>query len=176
MGMAEETKPNEGWLRWVAVSTTVFAVAAAICTARSAGFTNKISLLTTQENDQWSYYQAKSVKEHLTRLQEDTFRLRQAGSATPAERKMIAVKLQEYDANVTRYGTEMTDIQKQAQQLGTDRDKAKGRSGVLSQAIIYLQLAIMMCSVTAMLKQKPLWLAGVAMGIIGVVLLFYGFF
>ncbi len=174
--MADESKPNESWLKWLALSTTLFAVAAAICTIKSGGYSNRIAIMTTQENDKWAYFQAKSIKEHMYHMQEDTFQLQQSGPVGPRERKFIADKLKEYDAQITKYDKEKGDTQKEAEQLAADRDAIKEHSGRLGLAVMFLQIAIMLSSIASLLKQKPLWQTGLAMGTTGVVMLVYGLF
>jgi len=43
-------------------------------------------------------------------------------------------------------------------------------------AVIWLQIAILLSSIAALLKKKPLWLIGLAAGIVGLVYFGNGFF
>ena len=43
-------------------------------------------------------------------------------------------------------------------------------------AVIFLQIAILLSSIAALLKKKPLWLAGLVVGAVGVVHFVNGFY
>ena len=67
--MTAETQ--EKWLKWVALTTTILAVCAAFASLKGGGYSTQVQLMTTQVNDQWSFYQAKSVKLHLSEMEKD---------------------------------------------------------------------------------------------------------
>src|SRR3981081_1392101 len=53
---------SEAWMSWVALSTAVLAVLAAIAGLLSGKHANEAVMSQIQASDQWSYYQAKSIK------------------------------------------------------------------------------------------------------------------
>ena len=65
--MAEEKK--EPWLNYLALTTVILAVCATLSTFKGGGFSTRSVLSQTQASDQWAYYQAKSIREHLYRSQ-----------------------------------------------------------------------------------------------------------
>src|SRR5947207_13467905 len=50
------------WISWVALSTAVLAVLAAIAGLLSGRYVNEAMMNQIEASDQWSYYQAKSIK------------------------------------------------------------------------------------------------------------------
>jgi hypothetical protein len=175
--MAEQTNTNnESWFKWVALATTLFAVAAAICSIKSGGISNRITIMTTQEANQWSYFQSKSIKQHTTEMQLDLFKLKAAGPLTAGERKFLSEKSKYYEGEIARYDKEKAEIQAGAVKLQKDRDNIKVNSGRLGLAIMFLQIAIMLASMASLLKQKPLFQTGLVMGLTGVIMLIYGLF
>src|SRR5207245_5663686 len=50
------------WISWVALSTAVLAVLAAIAGLLSGHHVNEAMMNQIEAYDQWSYYQAKSIK------------------------------------------------------------------------------------------------------------------
>src|SRR5207245_9317774 len=50
------------WISWVALSTAVLAVLAAIAGLLSGHHVNEAMMNQIEASDQWSYYQAKSIK------------------------------------------------------------------------------------------------------------------
>src|SRR4051794_18145381 len=53
---------GERWISWVALSTAILAVLAAISALLSSKHANEAMMSQIQASDQWSYYQAKSIK------------------------------------------------------------------------------------------------------------------
>jgi hypothetical protein len=174
--MANETNNGENWLKWLALSTTLFAVAAAICTIKSGGFSNRVTLLTTQEANQWAYFQSKSIKQHIDGTQLDNFKLMAASPLPAGERKLLVEKTKQYQEEYDRYEKEKADIMADAKKLGDERDGLKMHSGRLGLAVMFMQIAIMLSSIASLLKQKPLWQAGLALGVTGVANLVWGLY
>src|SRR5262244_274771 len=53
---------GEKWISWVALSTAILAVLAAITGLLSGMHANEAMMSQIESSDQWSYYQAKSIK------------------------------------------------------------------------------------------------------------------
>jgi len=53
---------GETWISWVALSTAILAVLAAIAGLLSGKHANEAMMSQIESSDQWSYYQAKSIK------------------------------------------------------------------------------------------------------------------
>src|SRR5881409_3168411 len=60
----KETAEHSGatWISWVALSTAILAVLAAIAGLLSGRHVNEAMMNQIEASDQWSYYQAKSIK------------------------------------------------------------------------------------------------------------------
>src|SRR5262249_54105425 len=75
---AKEHRGRAPWLQWLALSTALFAVLAAIASLKSGQLANESLLLMNeatlrqaQASDSWSYYQAKGIKEVIREAQLD---------------------------------------------------------------------------------------------------------
>ena len=53
---------GETWISWVALSTAILAVLAAIAGLLSGQHANEAMMNQIEASDQWNYYQAKSIK------------------------------------------------------------------------------------------------------------------
>src|SRR5207244_11173459 len=53
---------GEKWISWVALSTALLAVLAAIAGLLSGSHANEAMMKQIEASDRWSYYQAKSIK------------------------------------------------------------------------------------------------------------------
>ncbi len=175
--MADTAKDNnEGWLKWVALWTTLFAVSAAIGTIKNGGFSTRVNVMTTQEANAWAYFQSKSIKQHVCETQLDLLKLKALGPNNPAEKRFLTERIATYEADVARYDKEKGEIKAEAEKTAADRDAYKAKGGTLSLAIMFLQISIMLVSVASLLKQKPLFQTGGAMGLVGVGILLYGLY
>ena len=80
-----------------------------------------------------------------------------------------------YKQKIDKYTEEKADISKQAKQLEADREDAQKHSGIFGIAVIFLQIAILLSSIAALLKKKVVWLTGCACGAVGIVYFIDGF-
>ena len=168
--------PRESWLNWVALTTTILAVAASLASLRGSSYSTRTTLLTTLEANQWSYFQSKSIKQHTLEGQRDLFEVLQRSAVQPGEPEAIERKLEAYRADISRYEKEKAEIKKEAESLSAQEDRHKMRSGNFGVAAMLLQIAIMMSGVSALLRIRKAWYFGMAVGGVGLVYMFNGFF
>ena len=165
----------EKWMKGIALTTTVLAVVASIASSRSAYFIAKAQLLTALEGSQWSYYQAKSIKQSLGEMQSKVFRAQMLGATTLEQQEFLAKNLQENAQNVARYEQEKNDIKKQAEATGQENGIVVRRGSQFSLAVVFSQIGIMLSSVGALLKRKDMWGVGLIIGAISLFFLANGF-
>lgn len=174
--MAEEKK--EPWLNYLALTTVVLAVCATLATFKGGGYSTKSVLTQTKASDQWAYYQAKSLKGYLYELQSDKLRLElktlPAGGPQSA-RAEYQGKIDEYAKKVKKYEEERSAIQTEAKKLEAARDDAQKHAQTFGIAVIFLQIAILLSSIAALMKKKYLWVLGMAVGACGIVYFVNGF-
>ncbi len=166
---------KEKWIQGVALTTTILAVCAALSTLRGGGFSTKVQVTTTQENNQWSYFQAKSTKQHICEMQVQSFEIDKLMISNPAVQDSIDSKIAQLKKNIARYDKEKADIKKAAEDLNKSQLEYKSHSGSFGVASMLLQIAIMLSSVGALMKKKWMWFAGLALGIAGIIYMINGF-
>ncbi|PKN18263.1 MAG: hypothetical protein CVU71_12185 [Deltaproteobacteria bacterium HGW-Deltaproteobacteria-6] len=174
--MAEE--PKEKWLNYLALTTVIFAVCATLSTFKGAGFSTKSVLSQTQAANQWAYYQSKSIKGYLYENQKESLELEM--KARKASMSKVAVadyekKIDLYSQKIKRYDAEKAEISKEAKRLEAQRDDAQKHTGIFGIAVIFLQIAILLSSIAALMKKKLVWLAGAASGAVGLTYFANGF-
>jgi hypothetical protein len=84
-------------------------------------------------------------------------------------------KIDDYGKKIAKYDGEKADIQKEAKRFEEVRNDAQQHGQLFGIAVIYLQIAILLSSIAALIKKKPVWLLGVAIGLVGVVYFANGF-
>ena len=174
--MSEEKK--EPWMNYLALTTIIFAVCATLATFKGGGYSTRSLLSQAQESDQWSYYQSKSVKQYIHEAEKDELDL-QLKRIPKTETESIDAyqnKIKQLTDKLKKYDTEKEKIKKDAEELEATKISAQAHSGVFGKGVIFLQIAILLSSIAALLKKKYLWLIGVVIGIFGVVLFVDGFF
>ncbi|MDR3673227.1 MAG: DUF4337 domain-containing protein [Holophaga sp.] len=174
--MAEETKSP--WLNYLALTTVIVAVCATLATFKGGGYSTRQVLSQAKASDEWAYYQAKSMKSDLYALAKDNAELehRALPAGTPqAVAQDYAKRTQEYAARVARYEQEKGQIQAEARGLEKARDEAQKHGSFFGIAVIFLQISILLSSIAALLKQKPVWILGLVVGAAGIVYFVNGF-
>jgi len=157
----EETAHHEGHglSQWVAIFTALLAALGAIVSYQGSHLMNEVVLYKNeavlkkaQATDQWNYYQAASTKQHLMEL---------AIQLTSAD------KHAEFEKSIAKYKEQKQSIRILAESLETESKKADAESARMNRphtdmarALIFLQIAISLASITALTRRK--WLFGLA--------------
>ena len=173
--MSEPVK--ESWLQWVALTTTILAVAAAISSLKASSYSTKVQVHNTEEANQWAYYQAKSIKEHGFRLNKDF--LTAVGLIEIQNHKMrdfLSAKEKEYSGEIARYEKERQQIKADAEKIVKEQSVFKQHNENFALAVMLLQIAIMLSAVGALIKKKSAWFAGIGIGVVGLIFMVNGFF
>ncbi len=156
---AKQKERGERWTRYVSLTIVALAVLASMASLQAGRFSGASSSAQAQSADQWSFFQAKSIKRHLAEAE--------ARAAAGVERE----KLQ---ADVERYAKEGAAIQGKAEELEKARDAASRHAAPLGSAIAVLQVSIAIASVCLITKKKALWAAAGVLGALGTGFLVYG--
>ena len=85
-------------------------------------------------------------------------------------------KIDYYSKNIRRYDEEKAQIQKEARNFEALHDDAQKHAQIFGIAVIFLQVAILLSSIAALMKKKVVWVLGLILGACGVVYFANGFF
>jgi hypothetical protein len=175
--MADEKK--EPWLNYLALTTVIIAVCATLSTFRGSSYSTRTVINQNKASNQWAYYQSKSIKGYLYELQKDAFEMDMMASRGTLDQTQIdnyKRKLAEYDSTIARYEGDKAQIQQDAKAFESERDHNQEHSKTFGMAVIYLQIAILLSSIAALMKKKAVWAAGLAVGIVGLGYFSWAFF
>ncbi len=174
--MAEEKK--EKWLNYLALTTVILAVCATLSTFKGGNFSTLAVMSQSQASDQWSYYQAKSIKGYIYDIQREKLELELKAMGQKKGKGMAEEyekKIEAYARKSRKYEEERAKIEKDAKELEKVRADAQRHSKTFGMAVIFLQIAILLSSISALMKKKFLWLCGCIVGIFGLVYFVNGF-
>ncbi len=177
--MTERKEQRERWLNYLALTTVVLAVCATLSTFKGGGYSTRAVISQSHAANQWAYYQAKSIKGYLYELQKDTLELELQAMSGKASRPLTDAyekRVAFYAKSIARYDEEKAQIQKDAKKFEALHDDATAHGRVFGVAVIFLQIAILLSSISALMKQRMLWVIGLAIGAVGVVYFADGFF
>jgi hypothetical protein len=171
--MAEDKK--EPWLNLLALTTVILAVCATLATFKGGGYSTKTVLNQAMASDQWAYYQAKGIKGNLYEV--EALRLKREIELAPkASLPLLEKSLADVEKKVAKYDGEKADIQKEARKFEDARADAQKHGAPFGLAVIFLQIAILLSSIAALLKKQPVYWVGLVVGLAGIVYFVNGFY
>ena len=163
--MAEEKKEN--WLNYLSATTILIAVCATLSTFKGGSFSTKSLLSQTKASDQWAYYQAKSIKQSVCEMQKENLEIELGKETGNTAREQLQSKIGTYTQRIKTYKAEKDSITGEAQKLEDLRENSRKHSENFGMAVIFLQIAVLLSSLAALLKKKYVWLVGVLLGAVG---------
>lgn len=175
--MAEEQK--EKWLTYLAATTVLLAVLATLSTFYGQKSSTRSVISEIKASNQWNYYQAKKIRSYLFEVQKDGLEtdLKMRGTTVPADVVALMEKrLNTFTSKIKKWEEDMSKISKDAKGFETVRDKALQNSKNFGLAVVFLQMAILLSSIAALMKIKVVWLAGLVIGCVGTFWFANGFF
>jgi hypothetical protein len=172
--MSEEVKPQ--WMNWMSMATVVIAVCATLSTFKGGSYSTQSVINQTLASDQWSFYQAKSTKQHLFEMQVEQLRLQML--TLPPKGPALAEfqkSSDKYAAEIKRYDKEKKEIEAKAHEIEQQRDDAKLHGKPFGLAVMFLQVAILLNSIAGLMKAKRIWWASIPVAVAGLVFFADGF-
>jgi|SRR5258708_2074622 hypothetical protein len=168
-----EAAHRRHWVDHAARTTAVLAVLAAVSSGQYANQFSHTILAQAEASDQWSYYQAKSIKRHLVAGQVELLR---AMAITAPQAAAALDKLQAEDAAaVKKYEQELAEAKAKAEKIEVDKRLHERQGSWFQGAFIILQAGVVLCTVAASAKRKELWAFAIALGVAGLAVVGYGF-
>ena len=181
----KEKEKREAWTKYTSLSLVCLAVLAAIATqwggkysSRTLVHLNDSTFNQTEASDQWSYYQAKSIKQNLYEMAKE-----QSGKPGTSTDPAAGAAMEKISAKITKYEKEKGEIQQEARTLEKKRDEARAaaahaskQGGEMSLAVSIFQISIALGFICLVVKKKPMWYLSMALGTLGAAQMIYAFF
>jgi hypothetical protein len=172
----EEAKSHT-FTKRVALTTAIFAVILAISSLGGNNAMKEMLLAQQLASDQWAFYQAKVIREHLYRQQKERLELDllEKEGLKPEARTRYEALLQKTAKEAERYGVEKKDIKKEAEKLEHERDINRAKDPYFDYAEVLLQIAIVMASIAILAHSRSMFVFALASASLGAVLSLNGF-
>lgn len=155
----------------VSVTIAILAVLVAAITLLGHRTTTEELLLQAQATDQWAYYQAKNIRAHNDKL---FAALTAVANSSNAE--ALAKVREDFLKESDRYTDEQNEIQKEARALETEVATERRRADRYDLGEVFLEIALVVTSITLLSGRRVFWHAGLLMAAIGLSIAAVGFF
>ena len=177
---AEELEEMRGktFTKRVALTTAIFAVILAITSLGGNNAMKEMLLAQQQASDQWAYYQAKVIREHLYRSQKlrlEADLLERGGQMKSEVREKFEAMLKKMTEEEARYSAEKKEIEKEAKKLEHERDVNRTKDPYFDYGEVLLQIAIVLASVSILSGSRPVFYFALVGAILGTLFSLNGF-
>jgi Domain of unknown function (DUF4337) len=154
------------------VSLTMAVLAVLVATVSLLGHrahTEEV-ILQTKATDQWAYYQAKNIRRHSEEMFLDSLSLSAAKDSG-----QVSKLQQKYSQDIERYRTDQKDIEEKARDLEKEVGYERRRADRFDLAEVFLEMGLVITSITLLTRRRLFWAAGSTLATIGVVVAVTGF-
>lgn len=152
----------------VAVTTLLLAGCATLATFQAAAYGNDALLAQTELANCWSYYQAKSIKQHIFQLHRDLLLVLPATDS--------ADLISHYDDEIERYNKEKHVLMQKATALSHTQEKAQQHASSFGESLIFLQVGILFSSLASVNRITYYWYGAILSALFGLGMLIFALF
>jgi hypothetical protein len=142
----------------VSLTMAVLAVLVAVASLLGHRAHTEEVVLQAKSSDQWSYYQAKNIRQHEDEL---FVAGNGAGGAAGVREK--------YAQEAERYKKEKDEIQEKARDLEREVEVERKRADRYDLAEVFLEIGLVITSITLLSGKRIFWYLGIVMSVVGVV-------
>ena len=152
------------WMVWVALSTAIIAVLAAIASLLANHHSDEALLLQIKSANKWSYYEAKGIKSEILK---NTNMLMEAIGKN---------KNPQYELKIASNRKEQDSTFKEAKSLDHESTINVEEHAVLARSVTLFQIAIAISAITILTKRKFLWYISLVFTAVALYFLVVGIF
>ena len=166
---AEHAQHNRA-LAPVSVTMAILAVLVAVVTLLGHRAHTEEVVLQAKASDQWAYYQAKNIRRHEDEIAADV------SSVQPTTDAASLGKVREkYSSEAARYKDEQKEIEDKAREMEAEVATERNRADRYDLAEVFLEVGLVITSITLLSGRRLFWLLGIALALIGIGLALTGF-
>jgi len=166
---AEHAKGNPK-LAPVSVTMAILAVLVAVASLLGHRAHTEEVVLQAKSSDQWAYYQAKNIRRHTDELFTDLTSVQATTDAAA-----LAKLRDKYSSEAARYKDEQKEIEDKAHEMEAEVSIERNRADRFDLAEVFLEIGLVVTSITLLSGRRFFWMLGIGLGIIGTVMAVTGF-
>lgn len=149
---------HEPFDKMVAGSMAIIAALLAVVSVFGQHFSTEELLVQAKASDKWAQYQGQRVREYSAELAQQLLSQMNA----PAD------KVAKYQSDAQKYKKQTEDLSTEAKDLETERDSHSRKAVRFHFGEVFLEVAIVFSSLAILTKRRPLFFAGVLLGVVGI--------
>jgi hypothetical protein len=142
---------GETWISWVALSTAILAVLAAIAGLLSGQHVNEAVMNQIEASDKWNYYQSKSIK----------------ASVLDAKMSLAGGPNESDQSKRDRYEKEQEEIKSDAEHKEAAAKSNFHKHEVFARGVTMFQIAIAIAAISALTRRRHFWMVSLLFGVFG---------
>ena len=171
---------RDQWNIRVALTTSILAVFAALSNLESEQKTSEAIMLKNsaifyqaKASDQWSFYQAKKIKLHMSENQAHLVALL---PSPKGEKERLSMLIEKYKKQVGAIKKQAIDFEKKRDNMNDLSTRALEHHHKFALSVVCFQISIVLSSMAVMLRRNFLWFVSLGLGFLGAVAFLNGFF
>jgi hypothetical protein len=174
---AVEQARSSGLNSAVALLVTLCGAFVVLCNVKDGNIVQAMAQAQANSVDAWSYYQAKSTKQHFAEGMIDQISIQRdtAPSLSADARALLDRKIADYTAKAKQYDTEKLKIKESAEDFQKQYDRLNFHDDQFDMAEAGLSLSIALFGVTALTQKRWLLAIGIVFAVFGFALGVSGF-
>lgn len=151
---------HDAFDKTVAGSMAIIAALLAVVSVAGQHYNTEELLKQQQSSDQWAFSQAKDIRRYSAEIAKDLL------TGAKADPSIVG----RYAQDASRYKKQHDQIQEQAKDFEKESHRSGGKANKFHFGEIFLELAIVFSSLSILMKVRPLFLAGAASALVGVLI------
>jgi hypothetical protein len=157
-----EGESKERWVVFVALSTAIVAVLAAVTGLLAGNHADEAMLAQMRSSDQWAFYQAKGIK---TDMLNSSNHILIALGKIPDTADVAKAK---------KNKLEQQEIMVKAKEAQKESDAHVAKHDIMARGVTLFQIAIAIGAISIITKRKALWMVSLGFAAIGIFFLVQG--
>lgn len=147
----------------VSLSMAVMAVLVATVSLLGHRSHTEEILLQTKAADQWAYYQAKNIRRNTDEIFADLASVVASKDAAAMEKFR-----EKYEAEAQHQRDEQKKLEEEARKLEEEGLQERRRADRFDLAEVFMEIALVVTSITLLSKKRAFWYAGIVLSLAGV--------
>jgi len=153
--------------RKIGLLISILAILLAICGALGRKAENFVIVSRVDASNTWAYFQAKKLRGYQSETTHD-LALALGQGASGAQREAAEKLAESYEAKKKKYEDDSEKIAKDAEAHTQDAEKWENRANRFSLGEIFLQIAVVLCSIAILTEAQAFVYGGLSFAAVGV--------
>ena len=146
----------------VAVTMAIIAAMLAVDGVMAHLLATEELLLQQKASDQWSYYQAKSIRRYNSEIASEMFRGFHNELNEPSAAK--------YEKNIEKYKKESEEVSNEAKAFEAESRMKGDQAHRLDYGEVFLEIGIVFASMAILTKRSLIWYASIGSALVGLMI------